>query len=167
MDHCAIEAHQWHCRMCWEVATDEHITTDTHKHMASTWQYSYPTANRAGLVHQWPTDDPQWPTDEPASHPRFTAGKQRSVCFPPPVCRIEAKEVCVPPMFCRREATRECRAKSCMEEPLPDIWPCNDPTNQRKHKGRFNTAKYSSNWSVSAASMQIYGRMSTQNARRA
>ena len=40
-------------------------------------------------------------------------------------------------------------------------------SNRRKHKGHFNTAKYSFNWSVSAASMQSYGRMSTQNARRA
>ena len=37
-----------------------------------------------------------------------------------------------------------CRAKSCTEEPLPDSWPCNDPTNRHKRKGRFNTAKYRS-----------------------
>ena len=28
----ANETHQWVCRMCWEVATDEHINRDTHKH---------------------------------------------------------------------------------------------------------------------------------------
>eukprot|EP00930_Biecheleria_cincta_P069398 TRINITY_DN5713_c0_g1_i1.p1 TRINITY_DN5713_c0_g1~~TRINITY_DN5713_c0_g1_i1.p1 ORF type:complete len:831 (-),score=81.24 TRINITY_DN5713_c0_g1_i1:204-2696(-) len=42
---------EWHCRLCWTVATDEHINSDMHKHRASNPEcYGYATANRAETV---------------------------------------------------------------------------------------------------------------------